>query len=373
MNVGVVVHGPEIIDSGQAQIILDLLSSKGEVNAILGGTMGRTAVIDASLEGTIDISNKLKPSEGLDLLFKNCDVAYLINHGKSFENGLIFGGMVTSKLEDIGRVPILQIERPGLKDGGIICWNEGSHSYAQELSKELNLRIMSTPPESRPVLVEDKGRVKIREVSGVCPGENILVNGIVVGRAESENVRIILEDGFIKAIEGGAIKEHGVEKLHGYEKSVPIDIRSAWVKSGPLRRISCSPRMGRKRDNGGAAFVKAVLIDHSAEYCFELTEGADIAVTIGDDTTAIAADILYRLGVPVIGITDGDLDGLHKNCVYPGSIVLRLMPGHDDLVGRLIREKLFSGKAYAFFDTKESIINQILRISGDLLDCAERF
>jgi len=32
---------------------------------------------------------------------------------------------------------------------------------------------------------------------------------------------------------------------------------------------------------------KVVLIDHTAEFVFELTSGADLAVTVGDDTTAI--------------------------------------------------------------------------------------
>ena len=51
MEIGVVVHGPNIIDSGYAKTIMDLLNSWGNVSARLGGTMGRTAVIDSSLEG----------------------------------------------------------------------------------------------------------------------------------------------------------------------------------------------------------------------------------------------------------------------------------------------------------------------------------
>ena len=39
-----------------------------------------------------------------------------------------------------------------------------------------------------------------------------------------------------------------------------------------------------------------MLIDHAAENSYELASGAELAVTIGDDTTAIAGDILYRLG-----------------------------------------------------------------------------
>ena len=49
MKIGVVVHGPEIVDSGHAQKFLEFLKDYGTVRARLGGTMGRTAVIDAHL------------------------------------------------------------------------------------------------------------------------------------------------------------------------------------------------------------------------------------------------------------------------------------------------------------------------------------
>ena len=59
MEIGVVVHGPNIIDSNWALKLISLLSEYGDVSARLGGTMGRTAVIDGSLEDIIDISKKL--------------------------------------------------------------------------------------------------------------------------------------------------------------------------------------------------------------------------------------------------------------------------------------------------------------------------
>ena len=63
MRIGVVVHGPNIIDSGYALKLIDLLKSYGDVSARLGGTMGRTAVIDASLEDVIDILERIKHME----------------------------------------------------------------------------------------------------------------------------------------------------------------------------------------------------------------------------------------------------------------------------------------------------------------------
>lgn len=67
MKIGVVVHGPNIIDSGHALSLINLLKNYGDVFARLGGTMGRTAVIDAGLENIIDISKKLVPSDSLKI------------------------------------------------------------------------------------------------------------------------------------------------------------------------------------------------------------------------------------------------------------------------------------------------------------------
>ncbi len=98
----------------------------------------------------------------------------------------------------------------------------------------------------------------------------------------------------------------------------------------------------------------------------ELAVDAQFAVTVGDDTTAIAGDILYRFGVPIIGITDGDFDGLsHNTKIYPGSTILRLRSGHDDIVGRRISEELFGGKNAVTFDTYEALERKVMDIAGD--------
>ena len=55
MNIGIVVHGPNIIDSGYALKLINLIGEYGDVSVRLGGTMGRTAVIEKSLEDIIDI------------------------------------------------------------------------------------------------------------------------------------------------------------------------------------------------------------------------------------------------------------------------------------------------------------------------------
>ena len=128
MKIGVVVHGPNIIDSGYALNLINLLKEYGEVSARLGGTMGRTAVIDASLEEIIDISRKLVPSDSLKIFHDDCvDVIFLLNYGKSDVTGQVFGYKVynhyVNKIND-NTIPVIQIERPGEDDGSIIPWND---------------------------------------------------------------------------------------------------------------------------------------------------------------------------------------------------------------------------------------------------------
>ena len=47
MKIGLVIHGPEVIDSGEAEKVLEKLSCMGKVEAKLGGAMGKAAVLDA--------------------------------------------------------------------------------------------------------------------------------------------------------------------------------------------------------------------------------------------------------------------------------------------------------------------------------------
>ncbi|MDF1533746.1 MAG: DUF2117 domain-containing protein [Methanosarcinaceae archaeon] len=369
MKIGVVIHGPEVIDSGQAKAIIDILSAEGEVCARLGGTMGRTAVIDAGLENIIDTNQRLKPSESIGTLSATSDVVFLLNHGKTTETGRAFGNIVISNLQDMDDKPLIHIERPGCPDGEIILWNTSASRHAIKMSSVLDMKMFERSMSIiKPMQIKTDGHRTIRKISGVHVGENILVNGVVIGRAETENIGIVVENGFVMSIEGGTVKEHGIEKLHDYENKVPIDIKSAWVKSGSLRRSDYTPRIGRniESDMGSGSGGKVVMIDHAAEHCFELADGAQLAITIGDDTTSIAGDILYRLGIPIIGITDGDFDGLSQNThIYPSSIILRLRSGHDDIVGRRIIEELFGGKNTVSFDRFETLKRKIIKIADD--------
>lgn len=256
----------------------------------------------------------------------------------------------------------------------------------EKLSEILGLPVEKTLPlrnsiVHNSVFVEkcsEAGKVQvIRKLSGFFPGENILVNGIVIGKALSSEVSLVSENGFIVKIEGGEIKEHGLEKLHNYEKRDPVDLSKSWVKSGDLRRSNFLPLQAQKQNacdkdsdfSFRSVAGKIVFIDHAAEDTFELAAGAELAVTVGDDTTSIAGDILSRLGIPIIGITDGDCD--RRACrteIFPGSVVLRLASGNDDIIGKKLKQELFRGKNSAVLGDISAFKEDVLKLVEPLIE-----
>lgn len=361
IKIGVVVHGPQIVDTGYAVKILKLLENYGEVTAILGGTMGRTAVIDAELEDKIDIGQKLLPSQSIEKLSKTSDIVVLINYGKSRVTGHAFGYKVFNRCNI--HPNLLQIERPGEEDGTVIPWSDELNAFAETIAEDLDLKLTD------PSVVVDKmgdngvsafksGNLVHRKIAGVSPDENILLNGIVVGRSTSENVILVAEDGILTQILGGIIKNHGVEKLG------KIDLENAVVKTGLLRRSKVKPRIIEKQgtSNKNASKLNISYLSHAAEDIYKLKD-SDLVVTVGDDTTLVAADILYRFNIPIIGITDGDLDRVVEEGFKPvGSMIIELDSGWDDIIGKKIFLELFNGKQTMEIENIENFKSKIIQI-----------
>lgn len=340
------MHGPEIIDSGCALQLINYLKKLGSVTAVLGGTMGRVAVIDAGLEDAVFISPRRKPSQSIKDLEATSDVIFLLNQAKSQKSGLVFGAMVAAAA-GISK-PLIQIDCGG-RFVAILSGKNGE--LAVQVASDLGLDILK--PQQLQSISFGKNTTK-RTLSAVCPGELISINGTVIGRATEGRVEIEVADGRIIAMKGVQNKQHGLEKLSW------VDLEMAIIRSGSIRRSEARPRIvecGASEEQGKGA----VLIDHCAEDAFEAARGAGVAVTVGDDTTAIAGDILARLGIPVIGIVDGDLDRLAGcTAMPPGSVVFRVKPGHDDLVGRQVMVEIFEGG------------NRICISAGDLVEKVKR-
>ncbi|NLM01775.1 MAG: DUF2117 domain-containing protein [Methanothermobacter wolfeii] len=364
MKIGVVVHGPQIVDSGYAAELIEFLKKYGEVRARLGGTMGRTAVYDAHLEDTIDISEKRLPSESADLFAEEgADLVVLMNYGKSRVTGHGFGYKVFRRSK---RKPdLIQIERPGEDDGSVVPWTESVHELAGEIARELHLELVDPDEICRELFHDEPCRdtesngTEYRRLVGVSENENIFVNGIVVGVSTSDEVTLVAEDGVITEIIGGRIKEHGVEKLGR------INLSEAVVKTGLLRRASVKPRKVKRREKEKKKF-RVSFLNHAAEDIYRL-HSSDLVVTVGDDTTLVAADILYRFDVPIIGITDGDIDRVVREgfrCL--GSLIIEFEGGWDDIVGKKIHEELFRGRDSLETEDMESFKRDLLQIIDNI-------
>ena len=342
MRIGVVVHGPNIIDSGYALKLMDLLCQYGEVSARLGGTMGRTAVIDAGLENVIDIQRKLVPSDSLKIFHDdNVDVIFLLNYGKSDVTGQVFGYKVYNhyleKIDD-DDIPVIQIERPGEDDGSIIPWNNDSE-IVEDLSQRLNLAIVKPREVYDNHIRSDNPGFNQRIVHGVSPGENIMVNSVVIGKTDSDHLTLIAKDNRIVDIIGGELKEHGLEKLG------EVDLDSAIIKTGLLRHAKVTPRVisTEKPDDFKVAFL-----DHAGEDVYKFRDSS-LVITVGDDTTLISSDILFRFDIPVIGITDGDLDKVVENGFkVKDSIIFEVESGFDDIIGQNIKKEIFGDKQFSY-------------------------
>ncbi len=354
MKIGVIVHGPGIIDTGYAEKIIKILKEYGVVECRLGGTMGRTAVMDAHLEDLINIEDKLLPSQSIKMLSKNNDILFLLNYGKSVVTGHTFGYKV---LNNAGKnINLIQIERPGETDGVIIPWNDDNTYIINELSKRLSLKV--TTPEDAADMVKNltgfdrDNDIIERKVAGVSPGENIMMNGIIIGKVTHNTLTVIAEDGRITELKGGKIKEHGLEKLG------KADLSTAIIKTGLLRTSdNIKPRSIEHIPNKK---LRAVYLNHAAEDIYKYRD-ADILVSIGDDTTLLSSDILYRFNIPVIGITDGDLDKVVlKGFKLDTSLIIQVKSGYDDIIGKHIHEKIFDNQEYKEIASIDSFKEEIL-------------
>jgi hypothetical protein len=359
IKIGVVVHGPEVVDSGNALLVLKRLESLGRVTAVLGGTMGRVAVIDAGLEEVIEISQRRTPSQSIRSMQSFADLVVLLNQAKTRETGLAFGAAVSDHA--CVTLPVVQVDCGGLF---VTSLSGVDDQYARTIADILGLELLAQP--ANPMSIIRQGNLIKRSLTGVLPGELISINGIVVAKATSNRVEIHFSKGKIIDFIGAKPKIHGIEKLQ------MIDCEKAIIRSGDIRRtegeLKAKPKPGDSEHNG----LGAVIIDHCAEDAFEMARDVCVAVTIGDDTTAIAADILARLGVPIIGVVDGDLDRLsHKTAKLMGSVLIRVHQGFDDIIGKQIKDEVFMGNSHASMKPGE-LLERITEIAGSRTEQIEK-
>jgi len=349
--IGILFHGPEVFDSGWGQTVIDTMKKRDDVRCVLAGTMGRTAVFDSGIDG-IEFRDKM-PSVCLADLATEANWIVIVNFGKSEQAGLVFGGMIVERSGVT--IPIVQVECSGLF---FVEWIEGCDpGIIAELSG-LGLSPRRAPMPIESSVWQADGNI-CRRMTTAGIGDFIFVDGIMVGRATAEEVTFASRDGHLVEIQGAVVKAHGIEKL---DRFGGIDLQTVKLASSPAIRRTVYVARAMETNGTGVAFI-----DHAGMRVYELAGGVEGAVTVGDDTTAVAGDILSRFKIPVIGIVDGDEDAVHeKGCFAPGSVKLTVRK--DDEFGLKVFDEIFHHKKRIGIGFKDVLRKIVAIVDNDLLD-----
>ncbi|MDI6810758.1 MAG: DUF2117 domain-containing protein [archaeon] len=355
---GLLVHGPEVIDEGEVEEAIEILKGAGfEVEAALGGITGKTAVIDAGLREVIDISKDMKPSEVLaDFVNRGIDFILLVNHAKTEESGFVLGEGILRNFIDRGgaqeKLSFVQLE---YSSRNIVPWlaKPGDDTVYKKIRE-----VLSEFKEREPYRLESRCKkeadLMYREIRGVHPGEKIVVDGIIIGTVSPESkdnsITLVAKEGKLVDVVGGTLITHNLEKLPH------LDLNKEMIKTAQVIRRT-KPKITRRENRPTEGKRKKIAcFFYTVEHLFPKIEESDadveVAITIGDDTTSIAGDILKRFGIRMIGITDGDADGLiegiedgaleeYTKFLPRGSVIIRLKPKRDDIIGKRIQEEIF--------------------------------
>ena len=217
-------------------------------------------------------------------------------------------------------------------DRVIYSWNDADPCLAGLLSEKTGF------PIERCIAVPDPDEADLREIRGCIPGEPVFVNGLVIGTAIATTVVIRNRNGTLEPVSGLHKKPHGFEKL---ARLGPVNLSTAWCKSGVVRRhVPASRAEIKDRKANG----RVVVIDHCGHGLYQrLSDDVTGVLAIGDDTTSVCGHICAHRDIPVLGITDGDADGVIGQRFAPGSVVIRVASGHDDDIGREIARNVPDG------------------------------
>ncbi|MDD1777271.1 MAG: DUF2117 domain-containing protein, partial [Candidatus Helarchaeota archaeon] len=286
----------------------------------------------------------------------------------SEESGAEFGRQVVdnSKLQPFFNIPIVQLDRLEDTDAFLIWWNSALPVFQTWLKANYQLKEIKPPP-SQEILKSD-GEFTRRFLRAVQIGDKILVNGVIIGEVSSNNIEIITKSNLIYDIIGGKKEAHGLEKLGS------VDLKTARITTlKSLRRVSLSEK---RKLTGSKAKMNIAMLTWRGEQVYFQADKIDCLVSIGDDTTFIATEIMSRFSRPVIGILDGDADGILYETtdlsqlleIAPShSLFIQVQPGKDDIIGQLIAQQVFKNRTKIKFANLDSLKDKILLLAKDVV------
>lgn len=329
----ILFHGIDIFYDKKSKEILDKLSSVYDAKPFIIGTMGITSLFDSGISG-VELIFK-RPSKALSEI-NGFDSVLIVLKARSVETARTFLGAIGERTKfskeiigiDINTLSLFEV-KPGV-------------STVKDYLLSIGYREVST---GKGIDIRQEGEYLVRRVRGCNCLELLLFEGLVVGKIIDKDVRVYVKDGTICEIKGVEIKQHGLEKIKD------VDIFSLKIDSTEGFEAK-KPQVIKKIQGENILFI-----NHDAYSIYQNLLDLAGAVTIGDDTTRVSGYILQRFGLPIIGIVDGDKDGVIKEeSFYSGSIVFEV--DADDLAGEKIQSKFFKGgsiKKLDFYQLKKDI------------------
>ncbi len=312
-------HGIDIFYDEQSKDILSKLNSRYSVKSYIVGTMGITSLFDSGVEG-VELIFK-RPSVAISEL-KGFNSILIVLKARSIETARTFLGAIGERTTFEGEILGVDIKTKSLFDV------KRGFSDIKDYLISLGFNEEAT---GKGIDVKEEDSFLIRTIRGCNPGELLLFNGLVVGKIIDKDVRIYVKDNQIERIQGAETKSHGLDKIRN------LDILSLKVDSTDGFETRDAPVLRKIQGEN------ILLINHDAYSIYKNLSNLCGAVTVGDDTTRISGYILKRFGLPLIGIVDGDKDGVIKGeHFYRGSVLFEVEG--DDVSGDRIRFHFFKGE-----------------------------
>ena len=330
-------HGIDIFYDERSKDILEKLNGRYCIKPFIVGTMGITSLFDSDIEG-IELLFK-RPSVAISEL-KGFDSVLIVLKARSIETARTFLGAIGDRTDFNGEILGIDIKTQSLFEVKRGFSDIKNYLFSLGFNEE---------PIGKGIDVKKEDGYLVRKIRGCNPGELLLFNGLVVGKIFDKDVNIYVKDKKIERIQGVEIKKHGLEKIK------EVDIFSLKVDSTEgfeTREISKIRKL--KGEN-------ILYINHDAYSIYKNLSNLSGAVTVGDDTTRISGYILKRFGVTLIGIVDGDKDGVIKGEHFSKGSVLFEVEG-DDVTGDKIQSHFFKGAntiKYDFQKLKKDIENYL--------------
>lgn len=334
---GLLFHGIDIFYDERSKDILEKLNGRYDIKPYIVGTMGITSLFDSGIEG-VELLFK-RPSIAISEL-KGFDSVLIVLKARSIETARAFLSTIGDRADFNGEILGIDIKTQSLF--------EVTRSFSDIKNYLISLGFNEELIGKGIDVTKEKDYL-VRKIRGCNPGELLLFNGLVVGKIFDKDVHIYVKDKKIERIQGVEIKKHGLEKIR------EVDIFSLKVDSTDGFETREIFKI-RKIEGEYILFI-----NHDAYSIYKNLSNISGAVTVGDDTTRISGYILQRFGVPLIGIVDGDKDGVIKGeHFYKGSVLFEVEG--DDITGDKIQSHFFKENnaiKYDFMRLKKDIENYL--------------